>query len=327
MASSVTHISAYSATSSAIYQSTHEGSHIYRETFEDRLKQWRNWLFGKDYEGRLVIMGRSILDWLLLIGGYAVFLVSLVVMGVIFMALFYWIVDWNYPTVQGPSSILQTPGIGFRPQPDIRSNVVRFVKGDGATYVHHLDHIQAYLNYYENEAQQGENFDNCFEIRERRTEDFDKVCRFDLINLGPDCVKQQNFGFDDGQPCILLKLNRVFDWIPEEFTDETVPDSIRQDPNGDDLWSQWWVTVTCEGETAADRENMGSIVYFPPNGFHFKYFPFRNQQGYRSPLVFVRFEDPHPGMLLMITCKAWARNLQHDFNEMTGMVHFELLVD
>ena len=61
------------------------------------------------------------------------------------MALFYWIVDWNFPTIQGPSSILQTPGIGFRPQPNIHSTVVRFVKGDGATYVHHLDHIEAYL--------------------------------------------------------------------------------------------------------------------------------------------------------------------------------------
>ena len=29
------------------------------------------------------------------------------------------------------------------------------------------------------------------------------------MNLGANCVKQQNFGFDDGQPCILLKLNKV----------------------------------------------------------------------------------------------------------------------
>lgn len=62
---------------------------------------------------------------------------------------------------------------------------------------------------YENENQQGENYIDCNEIRERRTEDFNKVCRYDLMELGADCVKQQNFGFDDGQPCILLKLNKV----------------------------------------------------------------------------------------------------------------------
>lgn len=63
MASSVTHVSAYSATSSALYQSTVEGSHIYRETFEDRIRQWRHWLLGTDIEGRTVIMGRSLIDW------------------------------------------------------------------------------------------------------------------------------------------------------------------------------------------------------------------------------------------------------------------------
>lgn len=63
MASSVTHISAYSATSSGLYQSTVDGSHIYRETFEDRIKQWRIWLFGTDYDGRFIIMGRSVIDW------------------------------------------------------------------------------------------------------------------------------------------------------------------------------------------------------------------------------------------------------------------------
>ena len=81
----------------------------------------------------------------LLIGSYVAFFTVLIAMFIVFMALFYWIVDWNYPTIQGPSSILQTPGIGFRPQPNIHSTVIRFVKGDGATYVHHLDHIEAYL--------------------------------------------------------------------------------------------------------------------------------------------------------------------------------------
>lgn len=284
-------------------------------------------MFGTDYEGRKIIMGRSLLDWILLISSYVVFLLSLAAMGVVFMALFYWILDWNFPTLQGPESLLQTPGLSFRPQPDIRSNVIRLVKGDGATYIHHLDHIESYLKYYENQNQQGENYIDCASIRERRTSDFDKVCRYDLQDLGADCVKQQNFGFDDGQPCILMKLNRVFDWIPEEYTNETVPESIRYGPDGEPLWDQWWITLTCEGETAADRENMGNVVYFPSRGFHFKYFPFRNQQGYRSPLAFVRFEDPHPGMLLMITCKAWARNIQQDYHELAGMVHFELLVD
>ena len=63
-ASSVTHISAYSApTSGSLWQSTAEGSRIYKETFDDRIKQWRTWLYGRDYEDRVKVMGRTIIDW------------------------------------------------------------------------------------------------------------------------------------------------------------------------------------------------------------------------------------------------------------------------
>ncbi|KAL8576915.1 hypothetical protein ACOMHN_004361 [Nucella lapillus] len=282
-------MSRMTASSSALYLSTAGSSqiHVPRETFEDRIRQWRHWLLGTDHEGKKLCMGRSLVDWLLLMGAYTALLVLLLMTFIVMMALFYWIVDWNYPTVQGPAAILQTPGIGFRPQPNIHNTIIRYVKGDITTYHHYVDQIEAYLKYYENQNQQGENYIDCNEIRERRTEDLNKVCRFDLMELGQDCVKQQNFGFDNGQPCVLIKLNK----------------------------------------TETDKENHGDITIWPHKGFHFKYFPFRNQQGYRSPLVFVRFENPLPGVLLMITCKAWARNIVQDSNEMVGMVHFELMVD
>jgi len=52
---------------------------------------------------------------------------------------------------------------------------------------------------------------DCDPITTRRPRDqWDKACRFDLTaNLGADCIKQQAFGFDDGLPCILVKLNKV----------------------------------------------------------------------------------------------------------------------
>ena len=51
---------------------------------------------------------------------------------------------------------------------------------------------------------------DCSSIVDRRPRDqWDKVCVFDPVVLGDDCVKQQNYGFDDGQPCVLLKLNKV----------------------------------------------------------------------------------------------------------------------
>lgn len=45
--------------------------------------------------------------------------------------------------------------------------------------------------------------------KRRPRSEWDKACRYELNNLGPDCIKQQAFGMDDGMPCILLKLNKV----------------------------------------------------------------------------------------------------------------------
>ena len=52
---------------------------------------------------------------------------------------------------------------------------------------------------------------------------------------------------------------QIFDWIPEEYTEETVPDSIR--PH----WSQWWITVTCEGEVScyAFQITSGHLTHNP----------------------------------------------------------------
>ncbi|BFZ06065.1 hypothetical protein BsWGS_09104 [Bradybaena similaris] len=321
MASAASHISGYSTTSSALYQSTLASTGIQRETLGDRMTQTRNWIYNSE-EG--TVMGRTPLDWLLLIIAYTIFWTFILCMSAAQCAVFYWAVDWNYPTLQGAASILQTPGLGFRPQPDVTTTLVRFVKGDGSSYVHYLDHIEAYIQYYENELQQGDNYMDCSEIRTRRTQGLNKVCVFDPIVLGGDCIKQQNYGFDDGQPCILLKLNRIFNWNPEEYTNETVPSIIR---NVWEVGDPWWITVRCDGDDHVTRENMGDLAYFPAKGFHFKYFPFLNQQGYRSPLMFLRFQNPHPGILLMITCRAFARNIVHDHVEQVGQVHFEVLVD
>jgi hypothetical protein len=38
---------------------------------------------------------------------------------------------------------------------------------------------------------------------------FNLINRFDIIELGAECVKQYGYGFEDGQPCIALHLERV----------------------------------------------------------------------------------------------------------------------
>merc|ERR1712137_76210 len=242
------------------------------------------------------------------------------------LSVFYYTLNWNQSRLQGSDSLLkQNPGLSFRPMPRVDSTLIRFNKARASTYTPYVDHIEGYLQYYENRYQQTEtgNLVDCGSITEMRSQDdWDKACRFDITTeLGGDCVKEQSFGYEDGQPCVLLKMNRIYDWLPEPFSNNSVPAHIR------DSWTEYAVTVQCEGENPSDKDNIGEIIYYPSNGFHFKYFPYRNQQGYRSPLVFVRFDSPNPAVLIMVTCKIYAKNLRHDILERAGLIHFELMVD
>ena len=63
------------------------------------------------------------------------------------------------------------------------------------------------LSEYENEKQVGENFIDC--ERGRDPESIDKVCRFNVDQLGGSCTWQKDYGYDEGQPCVIIKLNRV----------------------------------------------------------------------------------------------------------------------
>ena len=65
-----------------------------------------------------------------------------------------------------------------------------------------------YVTEYENEAQEGEDFIDCDNLKEE-SRDREKVCRFKLDTLGEECTWQKDYGYDEGTPCVLLKLNKV----------------------------------------------------------------------------------------------------------------------
>jgi sodium/potassium-transporting ATPase subunit beta len=46
------------------------------------------------------------------------------------------------------------------------------------------------------------------------------------------------------------------------------------------------------GRHEADQEHLGNITYFPEQGFPGYYYPFRNQIGFRSPVVAVHISGP-----------------------------------
>lgn len=76
---------------------------------------------------------------------YTIFLGSLIIMFITCMAVFFWVSDWNFPPMQGVASILDSPGMGFRPQTKVHTTTISFFKGDTTTYTDYIDQIEAYL--------------------------------------------------------------------------------------------------------------------------------------------------------------------------------------
>ena len=60
------------------------------------------------------------------------------------------------------------------------------------------------------------------------------------------------------------------------------------------------VWASCEGETAADEENLGGVSYTPWHGFPGFYYPYLNQMHYLSPIIWLQFRNITPGVIIQI---------------------------
>jgi len=253
------------------------------------------------------VLGRTAASWGKIGFFYLIFYSCLAAFFAMNMAIFFATVDDNHPKWSGSDSRLgNNPGLGFQPMPDHLSTLIRFKSGAMSTYKIYTDYLHAYLLQYDNDAaQQGDSSNIISCDGGRSNPDKNKVCQFRKESLGR-CIAENEFGYNKGEPCVLLKLNKVYGWVPKNDT---------------------MVSVVCEGQNPSDKDNMGELVYFPSTGFPAEYFPFLSQQNYMSPLVMVQFKRPELGVLLMIECRALDENIHYNRQLKQGSVRFELLID
>ncbi|CAG2062531.1 unnamed protein product, partial [Timema podura] len=123
-----------------------------------------------------------------------------------------------------------------------------------------------------------------------------QTCAVPVNNWGP-CSNKAGYSYNRSSPCIFIKLNRIFDWVPEYYTDvddlpKDMPDDlvdVIKNTSRSELNTVW---VSCSGESPADRENVGNFSYYPRQGFPGYYYPYTNAEDYLSPLVAVRLQRP-----------------------------------
>nr|VZI26462.1 unnamed protein product [Spirometra erinaceieuropaei] len=190
--------------------------------------------------------------------------------------------------------------------------LIHYSNKDPQVYYEYVDNLNALLDYYEEiSIKDKQEFADCSgDVKKPNTAN--KVCPFSLTTLGP-CNRANEFGYPENKPCVILKINRVYGWMPY-IIDQSVPH----------------VLVSCTGQNPEDKVNLGPLKFFPSanlNGteygkFDSIYFPFIGQKGYASPLVAVQFLNPARHMLVLVECK-----LTNALNVVGEPFEFELFVD
>jgi len=270
--------------------------------------------------------GRTCSSWGKISLFYLVYYAILTAFFAICLMIFFQTMEETRPKQTGMDSLIKgNPGMAFRPMPKVSSTLIKFKIGEEDTYRKYVDNIKILLHKYKKEHEEfgADNYQDCTTSRD---DDSDLACKLNLEGLGAECNEANNYGYDEGHPCVLMKLNKVFDWEPVMYptgNDSNLPEELAA--NHED-YAGTGVAVTCVGENFGDVDNLGEVKFTPEEGFSKVFFPFSGQKGYQAPLVFLKMDNVKPGVLVQVYCKAWAENIYHHKNDKAGSMRFEVMV-
>ncbi|KAL3310340.1 ATPase, Na K transporting, beta [Cichlidogyrus casuarinus] len=223
------------------------------------------------------------------------------------------------------SALLHNPGLSMVPVESTERRLIH-LNPNNPTSLHRYDTmIRNFLLRYTLDVAEGVRMEDC----SNRKHDPYSVCHFDLNSGGP-CNVGNGFGYSSGKICILLKLNKVYGWVP---------DPVNRTDDG--------IRVRCAGREAIDQQLLGPACYFDlrwyregrvagsgpcANSRDFGlldsiYFPYLNMGWYQSPLVFVKFPRIKRHVLIRVKCWVEAKNIHVDVARSEGSIAFELLID
>lgn len=273
------------------------------------------------------LLGRTGGSWAKIGVFYLIFYSCLAGFFAIMLMGFFSTVDERTPSMTNMYSLIkQNPGMGFRPMANHESTLVSFNSSDPDTYHDKISNIISYL------VDNGYMYENHTIVPSMLDED--KNSTFSLNELAGDCMidpvnVNNSYGYKDGEPCVLLKINKVFNWMPEPFDEESLKSDHGQEANKTlhGVIKSDYIQISCEGENDGDHDNLGEVKFDPPFGFSYKYFPYTNPKNYRAPVVFAKFSKVRVGVIMQIWCKMWAENIMHHKNDKAGSVRIELMVD
>lgn len=151
-------------------------------------------------------MSRDCLAWFKLSLCYFIFYFLLASFFVMLLALYYTFkIDTKTPNLFYKESVMHykgiNPGLGFRPQVDVETELIKVNANESKNNFQSIDLFLA--KYDQNKLK---NFTGAH--GRKQTYNYE-----DYIKDTP-CSRENHFGFDSQAPCIIVKLNRIYGWLP-----------------------------------------------------------------------------------------------------------------
>ncbi|XP_061607834.1 sodium/potassium-transporting ATPase subunit beta-2b isoform X2 [Phyllopteryx taeniolatus] len=260
-------------------------------------------------------LGRTASSWGLVLLFYLVFYIFLAGLFALTMYVLLQTLDDHKPTWQDR---LTTPGMVIRPKSDETFEIIYNIQKTESwdLYAQALD---KFLEPYNSTVQAQKN-NECTPDQYFLQEDSGDVknnpkrsCQFSR-HLLQDCsgLTDRYYGYQDGQPCIIIKMNRVIGLLPGK--DGQAP------------------FITC-GAKREDTDKIGELKYFPSNGtFNLMYYPYygkKAQVNYSQPLVAVKFLNITVNEDVNIECKINSNNIPggSERDKFAGRVSFKLRIN
>ncbi|XP_062994729.1 sodium/potassium-transporting ATPase subunit beta-2 [Elgaria multicarinata webbii] len=258
-------------------------------------------------------MGRTGSSWALILLFYLVFYGFLTALFTLTMWVMLQTVDPFIPKYQDRLSV---PGMMIRPKTealDITYNVT-----NTESWENYVRMLNSFLDAYNNSRQVATN-EFCHPGRYNEQPDNGvpnypkRACQFNRTEL-KDCsgLNDTTYGYREGRPCILVKLNRVINFYAGE--NKTV-------------------NISCMAKKDEDAQKLGDIEMFPPHGnidlMYFPYYGKKVQVNYTQPVVAVKFLNLTFNFDHYVECKVNAANIAvtDERDKFAGRVAFKIRVN
>ncbi|KAM4601792.1 sodium/potassium-transporting ATPase subunit beta-233-like [Polymixia lowei] len=210
------------------------------------------------------------------------------------------------------------PGLSHTPRSDKAE--VSFNLNDVETYLPYTKALREFLAKYDDELQKDQmKYEDCgdepADYKNRGDLESDvgirKACRFSRTLLGAcSGLDDREFGFKEGKPCLVVKLNRIVNFRPRPpGSNASIPEDAQHkvQPNV--------IPIHCSNKREEDAGKIGEIKYYGiGGGFPLQYYPYYGKllhPQYLQPLVALHFTNLTMNTELRIECKVYGDNIDY----------------